>query len=80
MPDTEIRAERKVCGFDLYLRRPHAGARWEVALCDRSWPEGNPFTTGMFLSIQTIRGEHFRGRTFAMPDDAADYVRQLLGR
>ena len=74
--DTEHRAARDVCGLYMVAVRHSATEPWTVNFCERTISQLPPF--GLALWSQTIRGEHFRGRTFETPEAAAAYVRQLI--
>lgn len=77
MTDSDTYAERKVAGWELYLRKAPSEDRWHVSLCDRIM---NAPTALMDreLRIATLPGQYFEGKTFATPDEAADYLRQIV--
>jgi hypothetical protein len=77
MTDSKTWAKRVVAGWELYLRRAPWETRWEVSLCDRVLNVRSALAEGL-LRTATLSADYFTGKTFATPDDAAAYVRQLI--
>ena len=79
MYDTETSAMRTVEGGELFVGR-HPGMRWEINFYERTWDTSDPFDRGFVRHSARLSGHFVRGQTFATPDDAAEFVRQLVSR
>ena len=77
MSDTEFSATRMVGGDELILRRL-PGSHWEVDRYDCGFSAGNPFLGGSCPHPGRMAEYHFRGQSFASPDEAADAVRRFV--
>ena len=68
-------ATLQVAGGEMVVRRPDADTPWEIAMWRRS---DFVYDAGLFLQTAELDHRQYEGKTFATPDEAAEFIRQLL--
>ena len=69
-------ATRHVAGGQMVVRRPDAETPWEISLFRRDRFVNDH--TGQLLQTAELAPRYYESKTFATPDDAAEFIRQLL--
>lgn len=70
-------AERHVAGGTLYLRRPSAAHRWEIANFFRELNAPTALAEGVLRS-EGLQDHPSLHQTFATPEDAAEFIRRFV--
>ncbi len=69
-------AERQVAAGTLYLRRPSAAHHWQIANFFRELNARTALADGV-LSSASLPDHPSLHRTFATPEDAAEFIRRF---